>query len=195
MSMFDEEMLAITQNKSREGAIRELVALANQRGGSDNSTVVLVEVKASMAQSGLPKGSVQSMIDEGGWTLPLISIALGLVFCFILSDAAASLAASRHFFRQRLRFGPLSLHATQRFSLALFRARAYEELVAPSVSLRSDGPRTYSSLSATRRHALCAAPRSRSPSAQSSLAFNLISRLRSFSGFTRRSARARVCYR
>ncbi|MEE2643369.1 MAG: protein phosphatase 2C domain-containing protein [Myxococcota bacterium] len=43
--VFDEEMLAITQNKSREGAIRELVALANQRGGSDNSTVVLVEVK------------------------------------------------------------------------------------------------------------------------------------------------------
>ncbi|MEE2643368.1 MAG: hypothetical protein VYD19_00415 [Myxococcota bacterium] len=34
------------------------------------------------------------------------------------------------FFRQRLRFGPLSLQATQRFSLALFRARAYEELVA-----------------------------------------------------------------
>ena len=34
------------------------------------------------------------------------------------------------FFRQRLRFGPLSLRATQRFSLALFRARAYEELVA-----------------------------------------------------------------
>ena len=43
--VFDEEILEAVSRFGRERAVRSLIALANQRGGSDNSTAILVEVR------------------------------------------------------------------------------------------------------------------------------------------------------
>jgi protein phosphatase len=83
--VWNDEILEIVRSKSSlKEASRALVDLANERGGHDNTTVILVGVPADMRKLGAKKGSSWIPWLIGGITGLILLLIVGSVLAFSL---------------------------------------------------------------------------------------------------------------